>query len=213
VLAEERDRTSSRWRSTHARSRASEEKRGTQNCTRECASFWSISEADRCVISIRQLACKRPNQRTERSHECAPHSLASFLCSERFIYPPFLLAEYRVGPSNFGECPRRPFLAEGKASPERRRSLLMGTLRTSEPCRRSAVGSRQNPVTGRPGSGGWPLHAASILTRTNCAARSDSGAIVCGSGQPGAHSYDGSPSFTLMPFSLRSSNSPSAWLA
>src|SRR5258706_7407978 len=34
-----------------------------------------------------------------------------------------------------------------------------------EPCRRLAVGSKHNPLTGRPGSGGWPLCAASCLTR------------------------------------------------
>src|SRR5258707_7639583 len=32
----------------------------------------------------------------------------------------------------------------------------------SEPCRRLVVGSKHNPCMGRPGSGGWPLCAASV---------------------------------------------------
>lgn len=50
------------------------------------------------------------------------------------------------------------------------------------------AGSKRNPITGRPGSGGRPLRAASYLTRTHHAARSNSSKVVCGSEQSGAHS-------------------------
>lgn len=60
----------------------------------------------------------------------------------------------------------------------------------------------RNPGTGRPGSGGRPFCAASILTRMDNVAQSICETVICGSGRPGAHSCCNDVELLLMPFSI-----------